>query len=196
SRRDTLDLLHRAASGLVEGDAAVGVVDAVAFEDLEPLLLPGAGDPEDGDLLSRVLAQIQTGLDHAPGDDVHARVRHDRHHHGDLVHARLREHQLRQPAGLRHRGVAADLAVVGRPAAVRAHGVEQRERSATRADYKTEVAVELGHVPRDAAVVGGVHLLAGQLELRRLAGLARLVLAHAQFVEQPSVTPASLVLHL
>ena len=89
---------RRAAS--LQRDAAVRVVDAVALEDLEALLLPGAGDPEDGDLLGRVVAELDAGLDHAAGDDVDAGVGDDRHHHRDLVDARLLEHELGQPAGL------------------------------------------------------------------------------------------------
>ena len=50
----SLDPLDGAARGLVERHRAVGVVDAVALEDLEALLLPGAGDAEDRDLLGRV----------------------------------------------------------------------------------------------------------------------------------------------
>src|SRR5690242_6808609 len=80
SRRHPLDLLDRAAGGLVQRDAAIGVVDAVELEDLEALLLPGAGNAEDCDLLGRILAQLEAGFDDPPGDDVHARVRDDRHH--------------------------------------------------------------------------------------------------------------------
>src|SRR5271166_5715920 len=75
SRRHPLDLLDRAAGGFVERDAAVGVLHAVALEDLEALLLPGAGDAEDRDLLGGVVAELQAGLDHAARDDVHTGVR-------------------------------------------------------------------------------------------------------------------------
>src|SRR3984957_18007410 len=71
---DSLDLLDRSARGLVERDGTVGIVDAVLLEDLEALLLPGARDPEDRDLLGGVHVQLQAGLDHAAGDDVHARI--------------------------------------------------------------------------------------------------------------------------
>ena len=82
---------HRhCARGLVQRHGAVGVVDAVLLEDLEALLLPRAGDAEDRDLLRRVVAELEAGLDHAAGDDVHAGVGDDRHHHRDLVHAGLR----------------------------------------------------------------------------------------------------------
>src|SRR5205809_934916 len=80
--------------------------------------------------------------------------------------------------------VAADLAVVGRLAAVLAHGVEERQRAAARADHETEIPVELGHVARHTAVVLGVDLLAGDLERRRLARLAGLLLADAEVVQQ------------
>jgi apolipoprotein N-acyltransferase len=43
---------------------------------------------------------LQTGLDHAARDDIHARVGDDRHHHRDLVHARLLQDQLGQSARL------------------------------------------------------------------------------------------------
>ncbi len=51
----SLDLLDRPAGGLVQRHGAVGVLDAVALEDLEALLLPGAGDAEDRDRLGRVI---------------------------------------------------------------------------------------------------------------------------------------------
>ena len=104
--------------------------------------------------------------------------------------------ELGQPARLRDRRVAADLAVVGRAPAVRAHGVEQRQRAAAGADHEAEVAVELGHVAGHAAVVLGVHLLAGELERRRLARLPGLLLAHAELLQQALVAPARLVLHV
>src|SRR3954451_17805238 len=69
------DLLHGALGRLVHRHAAVEVLDAVLLEDLEALLLPGARDAEDGDLLGRVVPQLEAGLDHAAGDDVHAGVR-------------------------------------------------------------------------------------------------------------------------
>ena len=62
------------------------------------------------------------------------------------------------------------------------------------ADHEAEVAVELGHVAGDAAVVLGVDLLAGELEGRRLARLARLLLADAELGEQLLVASARLVL--
>ena len=150
--RLALDLLDGAARGLVHRDGAVGVLDAVLLEDLEALFLPRAGDAEDRDLLGRVVAQLEAGLDHAAGDDVDPGVGDDRHHHGDLVDARLGEHELGQAARLLDRRVAADLAVVGGLAAVLAHGVEERERAAAGADDEPEVAVELGDVAGDAAV--------------------------------------------
>ena len=186
----------RAPRRLVEGDAAIRVGHAVALEDLEALLLPGAGDAEDGDLLGRVVAQLDARLDHAARDDVDARVGDDRHHHRDLLDARLLEHELGQPARLRDRRVAADLAVVGRPAAVRAHGVEQRQRAAAGADHEPEVAVELRHVAGDAAVILRVDRLAGQLERGRLARLARLLVADAELAQQRLLARARLVLHV
>src|SRR5919202_1711594 len=183
-------------SRLVQRDRPVRVGDPVGLEDLEALPLPRPGDAEDGDLLGRVVAELDAGLDHAAGDDVDPRVGDDRHHHRDLVHARLLEDELGQPARLGHRRVAADLAVVRGPAAVGADRVEQCQRAAARADHEAEVAVELGDVARDAAVVLGVDGLAGQLELGRLARLARLLLAHAELVEHGLLPRASLVLHV
>src|SRR5919108_1545748 len=138
----SLDLLHRATGRLPHRDAPIAVLHPVALEDLEPLLLPGAGDAEDGDRLGGVPAELETGLDHSAGDDVDARVGDDRHHHGNLLDPLLAQHLLGQPGGLRHRGVAADLRVVGRPAALAANGVRERQRAAPRADHETEVAVE------------------------------------------------------
>ena len=51
--------LHRAPGRLVHRDGAVGVLDAVLLEDLEALLLPGARDAEDRDLLGRVVARAR-----------------------------------------------------------------------------------------------------------------------------------------
>src|SRR6185312_143741 len=130
SCRYSLDLLDRSARGLVERDGAVCGVDAVLLEDLEALLLPGAWDPEDGDLLGGVHAQLQARLDHATRDDVNASVGHDRHHHRDLVHAWLLQHQLGQAAGLGDGRVAADLAVVGGLAPVGSDCVEEGARAA------------------------------------------------------------------
>ena len=187
---------NRAACGLVHRHGAVAVLHAVLLEDLEALLLPGARDAEDGDLLGRVVAQLEAGLDHAAGDDVHAGVGDDRHHHGDLVDARLLEHELRQAGGLADRRVAADLAVVRRAAAVGAHRVEERERAAAGADHEAEVAVELGDVAGHAAVVHRVDLLAGQLELGGLARLAGLLVAHAELLQQRLLARPGLVLHV
>src|SRR5581483_6948736 len=66
-----LDLLDRPPRCLPHRDRAVAVLDPVALEDLEALLLPGARDAEDRDRLGRVLAELEAGLDHAPRDDVH-----------------------------------------------------------------------------------------------------------------------------
>ena len=180
----------------MQRDAAVGVLDAVLLEDLEALFLPRARDPEDRDLLGRVVAELDAGLDHAARDDVDAGVGDDRHHHGDLVDAGLLEHELGEPARLADRRVAADLAVVGGIAAVRADRVEQRQRAAAGADHEPEVAVELGHVAGDAAVILGVDLLAGELERRRLARLAGLLVADAELVQQRLLARAGLVLHV
>ncbi len=169
---------------------------AVLLEDLEALFLPRAGDAEDRDLLRRVVAELDAGLDHAAGDDVDPGVGDDRHHHRDLVHARLLEHELGQPARLRDRRVAADLAVVGGLAAVGADGVEQRQRAAAGADHEPEVAVELGDVAGHAAVVLLVDGLAGELELGRLAGLARLLVADAELRQQRLLARPRLVLHV
>jgi len=171
---------RRLGGGLVEGDRSVGVGDAIALEDLEALFLPGSGDAEDGDLLGRVISQLQAGLDHAAGHDVDPGVGDDRHHHRDLVHAGLLEDQLGQAARLGDGRVATDLAVVGGVAAVGAHGVEQRQRAAAGADDQAEVAVKLGDVAGDAAVVLRVDRLARELERRRLTGLAGLLVADAE----------------
>src|SRR5918998_396765 len=66
-----LDLRHCASRRLVHRDRAVAVLDAVAVEDLEPLLLPGTGDAEDCDGLAGVLPELEAGLDDPAGDDVH-----------------------------------------------------------------------------------------------------------------------------
>ena len=187
---------HGPAGRLVERNGAVGVGHAVALEDLEALLLPGARDAEDRDLLGRIVAELHARLDDAAGDDVHAGVGDDRHHHRDLVDPGLLQDQLGQSAGLADRGVATDLAVVGGLSAVGPDRVEERQRAAARADHEAQVAVELGHVAGDATVVGGIHLLAGDLERGRLPRLARLVVADAELVQQRLLTRARLVLHV
>ena len=143
-----------------------------------------------------VVAELDARLDHAAGDDVHPGVRDDRHHHRDLVDAGLLEHELGQPACLADRRVAADLAVVGRVATVGADRVEQRQRAAAGADHQPEVAVELGHVAGHAAVILGVDLLAGELERRRLAREARLLVADAELVQERLLAGPGLVLHV
>src|SRR3989304_3495035 len=115
-------LLDRAAGGLRHRDRTVAVLHAVVREELEPFLLPGAGDAEDGDLLRRVVAGLDHALDDAAGDDVHAGVGDDVHDDGDLVDAGLAEDQLGELSGLVDAGVAADLAGVGRLAAALAEG--------------------------------------------------------------------------
>jgi hypothetical protein len=79
-------------------------------------------------------------------------------------------------------------------AAVLADGVEERERAAAGADHEAEVAVELLHVAGDAAVVGRVDLGALDLEGRRRARLARLLLADAELGEQLGVLVARVAL--
>src|SRR5439155_838193 len=83
-----------------------------------------------------------------------------------------------------------------RPAAVLADGVEERERAAARADHEPEVAVELAHVAGHAAVIRGVDLRAPQLELGRRAGLARLLLADAELLEELRVLRARVALQV
>src|SRR5258708_24585207 len=78
SRRHSFDLLDGAAGGLVEGHRAVRVLDAVTIEDLEALLLPGAGGAEDRNLLGGGGAPFAARFYHPPGDAVDAPVRHDR----------------------------------------------------------------------------------------------------------------------
>src|SRR4051794_6995068 len=92
SCRGSLDLGDGAAGCLPHRYGAVAVLDAVALEDLEALVLPGARDAEDRDRLSGVLAELEAGLDHASGDDVDPGVGDDRHHHCDLLDAVLFEH--------------------------------------------------------------------------------------------------------
>ena len=103
---------------------------------------------------------------------------------------------LASPQALVTDRVAADLAVVGRLATVGADGVEQRQRAAAGADHQSEVAVELGHVAGHAAVVLGIDLLARELERRRLAGLAGLLVADAELVQERLLPRAGLVLHV
>ena len=185
-------LEQRAAGAAVRADLLTS-----ASEELEQAttgLEAKVAEREDGDLLGRVVAELEAGFDHPSCDDVDAGVRDDRHHHRDLVHPGLLQHELRQAACLRDRGVPTDLAVVRRAAAMGAHGIEQRQRASAGADHESEVAVELGDVAGHAAVVLGVDGLACKLERRGLARLARLLLADAEVGEQLSVPSPGLVL--
>ena len=188
----------RTPCGLPQRHGAVAVLDPVLVEDLEALLLPGAGDAEDRDRLAGILVELQAGLDHAARDDVHARVGDDRHHHGDLLDAVFLENLLGQAAGLGDGRVAADLGVVGGLAALLAHGVGERQRAAARADHEADVAVEAGVLALDhAAMVGGVDRLDGLLERGRGVALAGALLrADAQRLEQALLARHALVLHL
>src|ERR1044072_5105881 len=85
SRGLALDLGDGATGRLPHRDRAVAVLDPVAIEDLEDLVLPGAGDAEDRDRLARVLAQLEAGLDRAAGDAVDAGGGGGRHDHGDAL---------------------------------------------------------------------------------------------------------------
>src|SRR6187399_1759196 len=168
----SLDLGYRPTGRLPHRDRAVAVLDPVALEDLEALVLPGTGDAEDRDRLAGVLAELEAGLDHAAGDDVDAGVGDDRHHHRDLLDAVLFQYLLGQAAGLGHRGVAADLGVVGRLAALAADGVGQGQRAAAGADHEAEVALEAVVLALDhAAVVSGVDRGDVALEVGGLVGL-------------------------
>ena len=194
----SLDLCHGAARRLPHRDRAVAVLDPVALEDLEALLLPGAGDAEDRDRLARVLAQLQAGLDHAAGDDVDPGVGDDRHHHRDLLDAVLLQDLLGEAAGLGDRGVAADLGVVGRLAALAADRVGQGQRAAAGADHQPQVALEAVVLALDhAAVVGGVDRRDVALEGRGLIRLPGVVLGDLQRLAQQLLLAADrLVLHL
>src|SRR3989304_5512681 len=77
----SLHLRDRAAGALVQGAAAVAVLDAPALQDLEPLVLPGARDAEDRDGLARLAAGLEAALHHAARPDVDARGRDHGHHH-------------------------------------------------------------------------------------------------------------------
>src|SRR5262249_23692944 len=158
--------------------------------------LPRAGDAEDGDRLGGHAPGLDAPLDDAAGDDVDAGVRDDVHHHRDLLHAGLGEDQLGELAGLLDARVAADLAVVRGPPAVLADGVEERERSAARADHEPEITVELAHVAGDTAVIGRIHLRAANLELGRGPRLARLLFADAELLQQRSVLVARVTLEV
>src|SRR3990170_5608845 len=189
-------LLHRAAGGLRHRDRAVAVLHAVLSQDLEPFPLPGAGDAEDGDLLRRVVAGFDDALHYAAGDDVHTGVGDDVHDDGDLLDAGLAEDELGERCGLGRAGVAADLAIVGGPAAVLADGVEDGERAAAGADDQPQVPFELDDAAGDAAVVLGVDLRAPDLELGGRARLAGLLAADAELLEDGGLAVAGLLLHV
>src|SRR5262249_9386932 len=103
---------------------------------------------------------------------------------------RLGVEEFGEPARFLDAGVAADLAVVGRPAAVLADGIEEGERATAGADHEPQVAVELAHVAGHAAVIRGVHLRALDLERGGRLCLARLLLADAELVEELRVLVA------
>src|SRR5262249_40121507 len=76
------------AGGFVHGDGPVAVLDPVLAQDLESVVLPRAGDAEDGDRVGGLASRLHAALDHAAGDDVDAGVGDDVHHHRDLLDAR------------------------------------------------------------------------------------------------------------
>src|SRR5262245_35178381 len=191
-----LHLGDRLAGGLVHGDGPVAVLDAVLAQDLEAVVLPRAGDAEDGDRVGGLASRLHAALDHSAGDDVDARVGNHVHHDRNLLDARLGQDELGQLARLLDARVAADLAVVGGAAAVLADRVEERERAAAGADHEAQVAVELLHVAGDAAMVGRIDLGAADLERGGRAGLARLLLADAEVGEQPGVLVAGVALEV
>ena len=141
------------------------------------------------------MAELQAGFDDAARDDVHARVGDDRHHHRDLVHAGLAQHELGQAAGLRDRRVAADLAVVGRAcppwARTASNSVSEPPPAPITRPRLPSNSVTLPATPRWSVAST---CLAGELERRRLARLAGLLLADAEVREQLPVAPAGLVL--
>src|SRR5438270_477557 len=86
--------MMRAPRCLEHRHRAVAVLDAILAEDLEAVVLPGAGDAEDRDRVGRVASRLDAALDDAAGHDVDPRVRHDVHHHRDLLDARLGQDEL------------------------------------------------------------------------------------------------------
>uniref|UniRef100_A0A6J6A1I5 Unannotated protein n=1 Tax=freshwater metagenome TaxID=449393 RepID=A0A6J6A1I5_9ZZZZ len=74
--------------------------------------------------------------------------------------------------------------------------VEERQRTAAGADHKAKVAVKLGDVACNSAVVLGVYLFAGKLKGGGLARFARLLIADAKLGQQLLVAAAGLVLHV
>src|SRR4051812_19978129 len=181
----SLDLGDGAAGRFPERDGTVAGLDPVALEDLEALVLPGAGDAEDRDRLAGLLAELEAGLDDAAGDDVDAGVGDDRHHHRDLLDAVLFQHLLGEPAGLGDRRVAADLRIVGGPAALVADRVGKRQRAAAGADHEAEIAGEAVVLALDhAAVISGVDRADVLLEVGGLVRLAGVVLGDRQLLAQ------------
>src|SRR5262249_46271431 len=140
----------------------------------------------------------EAGFDHAAGDDVDAGVGDDRHHHRDLLDAVLFQHLLGEATGLGDGGVAADLRVVGGPAALVADRVGQGQRAAAGADHEAKVAGDAVVLALDpAAVVGAVDRGAVALEVGGLVGLAGVVLGDPKlFAQQPLLPADRLVLHL
>src|SRR5262249_13186618 len=104
--------------------------------------------------------------------------------------------ELRQRARLLDARVAPDLAVVGGTSAVLPDRVEERQRPAARADHEPEVAVELAHVARDAAMVRRIDLRALDLERGRRARFARLLLADAEVGDELRVLVARVALEI
>src|SRR5262249_54652526 len=81
-------------------------------------------------------------------------------------------------------------------AAVLADRVEQRERSASRANHQPEVSVELYYVAGDPAVVGGVDRCSLDFKGRRRTRLAFFLGIDAQFLENRLLAVTRVVLHV
>ena len=103
-----------------------------------------------------------------------------------------------QAASLGDGGVAADLGVVGRFAALAADGVGQGQRAAAGTDHQAEVAGEAVVLALDdAAVVGGVDRRDVLLEVGGLVGLAGVLRGDPELgAQEPFLPPDRLVLHL
>ena len=133
------------------------------------LRFPRPGHAEDGDRARRFEARLEAALDDAPRDEVGARVVDHVHDDGDALDGGLLQQQAGEGGDLAHAGIAADLAVVGGAAPVRADGVEGGEAGPAPADQERERAIKADDAPGHAAVVGAVDARRLQLEVADLA---------------------------
>ncbi len=148
------------------------MLDTVLREKPGRLFLPCTGDAEHGDGGRGVLPCVKATFDDPPGDDIGAGVVYHIHDDGDAFDAGRGEEESGELRDLADARVAADLAVVGGFAAVRADGIEGCQAGATTTNQQAKGAIEFDDAARDTAVIRAVDAFGGLFEEGGLAEVA------------------------